>query len=101
MTDIVERATRAIFRAAEAGTLDDPGGAQRALRAVLVALQAPDRDMVDAAEALGFHASRGEAAALWIAMVKSLKARCEPLSSLEPSERQQPDRSDPHRPAAD
>lgn len=100
MTDIVERATRAIYRAAlERGDLALPEGAVRTLRAVLVALEAPDRDMVDAAVANGLHLTPGEAAAAWTAIVKNLQRRCGPLSSQDFAERRQRGRSDPHHPA--
>lgn len=102
MTDIVERATRAIYRSAlERSDLALPQGAVRTLRAVLVALETPDRDMIEAATGLGLHLSRGEAAAAWVAMVKNLMARCEPLSSRDFAERPQPDRLVPRHPAED
>lgn len=102
MTDIVERATRVICRAVEAGSfLGDPAEAQRVLRTVISALEVPDRDMVDAAEALGLAPARGEAAAIWNAMAKNLKRRCGPLSSQDFAGPQPPDRLVPRRPRED
>lgn len=102
MTDIIERAARAIYRAAAQGDLADPWEAHRALHAVLVAIETPDREMVAAIDAIGLHMGPGEAGAVWLAMVKNLKGRaCGPISSQERVERPPPDRLVPRRQAED
>jgi hypothetical protein len=100
MTDIIERAARAIYRAAATSDLADPLEAHRALHAVLVAIETPDREMVAAVDALGLHMGPGEAGAVWLAMAKSLKSRASgPISIRASVEHPPPDRLVPRRQA--